>query len=161
MIALTGQAVKVISHIMHVCSGIAILAIVMITCFDVIMRRTGFTVDFPYEVIRAVAGIVIAFALPETSLSKAHVAVEYLETKVSPDWFKVTYVFTRGLGIALLLFIGSNAVLLGNHLFKANEHSAVLRIPEFLFPYFLAAGCLAACLAILYRLAHESEEKQG
>lgn len=158
--ALFHNALKVSSRVMHMLSGVAIIAIVIVTCLDVIMRRTGMLIDFPFEVVCALAGIVVAFALPETSLTGTHVLVDYLKLKLSPDHYRVTYLITRVLGIGLFLVVGWNAVMLGNHLKDVRQCSAVLQIPEFLFPYFLAAGCFVTCVVLFSQMLQPMEEKQ-
>jgi hypothetical protein len=96
IVAVLERILERTSRIMHVLSGIVLAAIVLLPCFDVIMRRSGASVDFPFEVVCAlVGGVVIALALPKTTLMKTHVIVEYLETKLGPVRFRPVYRLTR------------------------------------------------------------------
>jgi TRAP-type C4-dicarboxylate transport system permease small subunit len=158
MSALLENSIKTISKFMHLLSGIAISAMALITCFDVITRRIGFPFDFPFEVVCALAGIVIGFALPEAALTKAHVTVEYLETKLSAGSFRVFFTITRLLGIGLFAILFMTICRMGIHLHEVKQTSAVLQIPEFFFPFFLATGCLVTCLVLLRETLQKREE---
>jgi TRAP-type C4-dicarboxylate transport system permease small subunit len=146
------------SQIMHVLSGIALAVIVVLTCFDVVMRRFGMPFDFPFEVVCALAGVVIALALPQTTLMKTHVTVEYLETKLGPVRFRPVYRLTRCLAIAIFLLVCWNAVKLASHFFTVKQHSMLLEIPEFIFPLFLGLGSLIACLVLAIQIGQKPEE---
>jgi TRAP-type C4-dicarboxylate transport system permease small subunit len=160
MAALLGGIVRETSRILHVLSGIALAAIVVITCFDVIMRRAGMPFDFPYEVVCALAGAVVSLVLPQTTLLKTHVCVEYLETKLSPTWFRPVYLLTRCIGIALFVVLSWNAFRLANHFFAVKQHSAVLEIPEFIFPLFLGVGSVVTCLVFFLQMTQKPEGDQ-
>ncbi len=147
-----GVAVKGISTLLYWISCTAVACIVCITVFDVIMRRAGRPVDFAVEIVILLAGIVIACALPATSLSKDHVIMEFLEGKVPEKWFAVVNGFTRCIAIALFVTIAVSAIKLGNGLRHAGQCSPILQIPEFPLLYILATACFVECLVLLYML---------
>jgi TRAP-type C4-dicarboxylate transport system permease small subunit len=149
--------VRKTSAIMHVISAVAIGCMVLLTCFDVVLRRTGFGVAFPFEVVCALAGVVMAFGLPQTSLSETHVTVDYLKNKLSPRQFRIVYVCTRCLGILLFLILSWNAARVGNHFHQVNQQSAVLQIPEFFFPYFLALGSFVTCIVLFHDILSSAD----
>jgi TRAP-type C4-dicarboxylate transport system permease small subunit len=148
----------VVTGAMYWISCAAILVIVFVTVLDVILRRFGTPIDFAFEVVLGLAGIVIGFALPRTSLERFHVAVEYIDTKFSARWLRRLEVSTRLLGITLFAVIGWNACRLGNHLYNVGQASAVLQIPEFPFAYSLGFCCFVECLVLFYTLSSESRE---
>jgi TRAP-type C4-dicarboxylate transport system permease small subunit len=149
--------VRKTSAIMHVISAIAICAMVLMTCLDVVLRRLGTGVAYPFEIVCALAGIVMAFGLPQTSLSGTHVAVDYLKDKLSSRRFRIVYICTRCLGILLFLIMSWNAARLGNHFHQVNQQSAVLQIPEFFFPYFLAVGSFVTCIVLFHSILSSAD----
>ena len=161
MIALFGRIIRLVARSMYWVSCLAIIAIVSLTVIDVTLRKFGFPIDFVFEVVCALAGIVIGFALPQTSLDHGHVVVEFLETRLSRSWLKNVHVFTRCIGIAIFFIIGWNAVRLGNYLFNAGQYSPILRIPDFPFAYALSVGCFVECLVLLYTIFRNSEERES
>jgi|WetSurSiteA1Bulk_404760.scaffolds.fasta_scaffold42132_2 TRAP-type C4-dicarboxylate transport system permease small subunit len=160
MSELLGRIVKILSGTMHVLSGVACVGIVIITCFDVVARRIGLPVDFPFEVVCALAGVLVALALPAASRTGAHVTVDYLKSKITPSRFRIAYVVSRCMGIAIFLIISWKSIWLAKHLFESNEHSPVMEIPQFIFPYFLAAGCIVTCLVLFHQMLQGLKEKQ-
>jgi TRAP-type C4-dicarboxylate transport system permease small subunit len=155
------RLVKATSGVMHVISVVAICGMVLMTCFDVVMRRVGYGVAFPFEIVCALAGIVMAFGLPQTTLSGTHVAVDFLKDKASPHTFRLAYVCTRCLGIVLLLILSWGAARFGNQFLESHQQSAVLHIPEFIFPYLLAAGGLVTCIVLFHRAFSRTNERQS
>jgi TRAP-type C4-dicarboxylate transport system permease small subunit len=159
MLELLGKLVKALSAAMHVLSGVAAVAMVIITCFDVLARRIGLPVDFPFEVVCALAGVLVASALPATSRRGAHVTVDYLKSKVTPSRFRIAYVVSRCMGIAIFLVISFNSIRLAKRIYESKEHSAVLEIPQFIFPCFLAAGCIVTCLVLCHQMLQGPKEE--
>jgi TRAP-type transport system small permease protein len=153
--------VKAVSATMHSISAVAVCGMVLVTCFDVVMRRLGLGVAFPFEIVCTLAGVVMAFGLPQTTLSGTHVAVDFLKDKASPHTFGIVYVCTRCLNIVLLLFLCWGATRFGNQFFESHQQSAVLHIPEFIFPYLLAVGGLVTCIVLFHSMFSRTDGRQS
>jgi TRAP-type C4-dicarboxylate transport system permease small subunit len=147
-----GLVVKGISLLLFWISCTAIVCIVLLTVLDVTMRRTGQPIDFAMEIICMLAGIVIALALPMTSLNKGHVIMEFIEGKLPKNWLKVTDVLCKCIGIAIFFVIGLSTLKLGNSLRNAGQCSPILELPEFPIPYSVSVGFFVECLVLLYML---------
>jgi TRAP-type C4-dicarboxylate transport system permease small subunit len=92
----------------------------------------------------AVAGaVVIGFAVPETSLEKGHVYVDFLIENRSDAVRNAILVLTRIMGIALFGLLSYRLCLKGIHLYKTGEVSLTLQLP-----YYPAAFGLAFCFFI-------------
>lgn len=144
--------VKSISLVLFWISCAAAICIVFVTVFDVIMRRSGHPIDFAIEVVCLLAGIVVAFALPATSLNKDHVIMEFIENKLPENWLKVVHIVSKCIGIALFITIGISTVKLGNLIRVSGQCSPILQIPEFPLIYALSMGCFVECLVLFYML---------
>lgn len=149
-----GLVVKSISLLLFWISCTALVCIVFLTVLDVIMRRTGQPIDFAIEIVCMLAGIVVSFAVPAASLSKAHVVMEFMEGKISGNLLKVAHILSKCLGIAIFVTIGLSTLKLGNSLRNAGQCSPILEIPEFPLPYSLSVAFFVECLVLFYMLLH-------
>lgn len=157
---LFGRVVKGLSRLMYWISCVAIVSIMMLTVLDVTLRRLGTPIDFVFEVVVLLAAIVIGFALPQTSLDKGHVVMEFLNGKLSPRWQRVLNVATRCVGIVTFAIIGWNIIRIGNHLLEVKQVSAILEIPEFPVAYGIGVCCFIECLVLVLDLAQASQEAE-
>jgi TRAP-type C4-dicarboxylate transport system permease small subunit len=139
----------------------AIICIVFLTVLDVILRRLGHPIDFAYEIVVFLAVIVIGFALPQVSLDKGHVVMEFVTSKVSEKWAKLLFVATRLMGIGTFAIIGWNTMLYAGRLREAGQSSAMLKIPEFPVAYAIAVICIVECLVLFYQLFETKERAQS
>lgn len=153
------MAIKALSRTLWWASAVLLVAIAAITCLDVILRRVGFPLTFPYEVVCILAGVVIGFALPPTTLSGAHVRVEYIDTKLSPTWLIIVNAFNRLVGIGIFMLIGWSCIRLGTRLLKSGEHSAILEIPQYPLAYALAVCFFVQCLVLLHQILRKDKVK--
>ncbi len=151
-------AVKMLCRVMYWISCMALVSIVALTVLDVTLRKLGNPIDFTFEVVVFLAAIVIGFALPQTSLDKGHVVMEFLTVKLSPAWKKAVHVGTRLVGIITFLIIGWNIMRVGHHLLEVGQTSAILRIPEFPVAYGVGVCCFIECLVLILEIAQTSEE---
>jgi TRAP-type C4-dicarboxylate transport system permease small subunit len=158
---LFGLAITVFSRFLYVISCVAIVSIVFLTVVDVVLRKIGYPIDFVFEVVVFLAAIVIGFALPQTTLKKGHVAMEFVTSKLSGRGRKILHVGTRCVGIVTFAIIGWNIIGIGNHLHNVKQVSAVLEIPEFPIAYGIGVCCFIECLALLLDLGQGSEEAQS
>ena len=150
--------VNAVSRILYWISCGAIAAIMFLTVVDVVLRRSGHPIDFAYEVVVFLAAIVIGFALPESTVQKAHVTMEFITVKVSPRWRKILSVGTRWLGLLTFAVIGWNIILYAGRLRQSGQCSAILQIPEYPVAYAVALACLVECL-VLFSQLFETEER--
>ena len=158
MMMFFGRAIKLLARFMYWISSFSIVSIVFLTVIDVTLRKFGAPIDFVFEVVCALAGIVIGFALPQTSLDHGHVIVEFLESRLPQKWLKAVHAFTRCIGIGIFVIIGWNAVRLGTHLRMSGQYSPILQIPDFPLAYGLAVGCFVECLVLFYKMFENLEE---
>jgi TRAP-type C4-dicarboxylate transport system permease small subunit len=140
---------------MYWISCVAIVAMVFLTVIDVVLRKIGIPIDFAFETVVLLAAVVIGFALPQTSLEHGHVAVEYLESKLSPRQMRPIYILSRLIGVGMFAIIGFYTIRLGNRLMQVQQVSPILRIPEFPVAYGLGACCFLECLVLFYTLGEE------
>ena len=150
--------VTVLSRYMYKIAAVALVSIVFLMVADIILRRFRMPIDFAYELVLFLGAIVIGFSLPQTTLNKRHVIMEWLTTKFPPKWKKVASVGTRGLGTIMFIIFGWNIVLMGNSLRIAGQFSPILEVPEYPVAYAIAGCCFVQALVLLHDLLQQLAE---
>ena len=151
-------AVKAVSLMMYWISCTVLVTIVGLTVLDVTLRKFGRPIDFTFEIVVFLAAIVIGFALPQTSLEKGHVVMDFLSVKLSQKWRRLLYLSTRWVGVITFAIIGWNIMRIGNHLLRMKQVSPILEIPEFPVAYGVGACCFVECLVLVFDFMQNSKE---
>jgi TRAP-type C4-dicarboxylate transport system permease small subunit len=146
---------KKLSRLMFWIACGAILSIVFLTTSDVIMRRFGNPIDFTFEVVVFLGAILIGFSIPQATLNKRHVLMEFVIEKLPKKYRRILSVITRCLGIGLFIIIGSSIIVMGNYLTKSGQVSAILEIPDYPVAYGIGICCLIECVVLFYDLLQQ------
>ena len=134
---------KRIAGYMNSLAGIVLFLMMMLTVVDVVLRIFGTALLGTYELVAVAGAIVVGFAVPNTSLGKGHVYVDFLIEGRSPMIKNTVNIITRLLGICLFALLSLYLLRKGIHLYKTGEVSLTLHIP-----YYPAAYGLAFCFFI-------------
>jgi TRAP-type C4-dicarboxylate transport system permease small subunit len=134
---------KRIAGYMNTLAGIVLFLMMMLTVVDVVLRIFGTALLGTYELVAVAGAIVVGFAVPNTSLGKGHVYVDFLIEGRSPMIKNTVNIITRLLGICLFALLSFYLLRKGIHLYKTGEVSLTLHIP-----YYPAAYGLAFCFFI-------------
>lgn len=154
-------AIKFLSGMMYWIACIAIVSIVVLTVCDVVLRRFGMPIAYTYEMVMFLGTIAIAFSVPQTTLDKGHVLMDFVTDKVSERWQKILHFITRCLGAGMFAIFAWRMFVLGSNLRRAGEVTPILQIP--LHPVAFGVGvCFAVeCLVLLYGLFPQLSEVEA
>lgn len=150
--------VKFLSRIMSWIATVAITSIVFLTVADVILRRFKRPIDFTYEVVILLGAIAIAFSIPQTTLDKGHVVMDFLTGKLPQGLRKMFSSITRFLAIGTFAIFGWRIFLFGNNLWRSGEVTAVLEMPTYPVVYGIGVCCFVECLVLLNDMLANLEE---
>jgi len=150
-----------VSKFFNIMAGMALVAMTVLTCTDVVLRLFGHPILGTYEIVGFLGAILNAFALPETTRQKGHVRVEVLVSRFPQRIRKVISVFSYLLGILLFLFIGYAGFQHGLELKRGHEVSMTLQIPLYpiLFAISLAAFMVSFVLVTELRNLFQGRKK--
>jgi TRAP-type C4-dicarboxylate transport system permease small subunit len=151
------SAVYKIDVTFHVISGLTLAFMMVVTLLDVIMRNIGHPIVGTVEIISFCGSVVVGFAIPYTSWKKAHVYVDLVVDKLSPRSKVIMAVITRGMGIALFVFIGYNFIVYGRDLLRTGEVSASFRFPYYPIAFGLALSCFLQSITLFCDLVRTVE----
>jgi TRAP-type C4-dicarboxylate transport system permease small subunit len=132
----------------QIVAGIVLAFMMGVTLTDVVLRFFGKPIVGSIELVCFSGAVVVGFAIPYSSWSKAHVYVDFLQDRFSARAWSVLRVFTRAVGIILFLFIGVNFIFYGLNLMKTGEVSPGLKIPYYPIPFGLALSCFLESLTL-------------
>jgi len=138
-----------IAYFMYGIAGVALAGIMFLTVADVFLRLFKLPIMGTYEIVSLLGAVVIGFAIPQTTLERGHVLMDFLTERLSFGGQRVLHLVTRLLAILIFLIIGWNLFILGNDLLKAGQVSLTLKLPEYPVAYGIAFCCLFQCLVLL------------
>jgi TRAP-type C4-dicarboxylate transport system permease small subunit len=141
--------VKGLSRFMYWIAGLALTGIMFLTVADVFLRLFKMPILGTYEIVALLGAVVIGFAIPQTSIDRGQVLMDFLTGRLSLRGQQVFHFLTRLLAIVTFVIIGWNLMLLGNDLRQTGQVSLTLKFPEYPVAYGVAICCLIECLVLV------------
>lgn len=138
--------------VLYVVAGGVLLALVLVTLCDVILRNFGHPITGSMEIIQYGGSIVFAFAVPFATLMGAQIVVDIVTEKLRPGAQRVMSVITRIAGVLLFLFVSYNFYLYGLDVRRTGELSASFKIPYYPIVFAMAFSFLFQALTVLLDL---------
>lgn len=129
-------------------SGWAMVAMMFLTCSDVVLRFFRKPILGTYEIVGFLGAIVFSFSLAQTTIERAHVSVEILVMRLIPAGQKCMFITTSLMSCALFAALAFESFRFGNDLRTAGEVSAILHIP--FSPILYGIGFSAAIVCIIF-----------
>jgi TRAP-type C4-dicarboxylate transport system permease small subunit len=127
-----------IDKIMYAISGGTLVAMVLVTLCDVILRNFGHPITGSMEIIQYGGSIVFGFSIPYATYLGAMVRVDTLTEKMKPGLKLVLDIVTRIIALIFLLFVAYNFFGYAQDARRAGEVTASFRVPTYPFMYALA-----------------------
>lgn len=139
-------------------TGFCIMAMVLLTSADVIMRLFGRPIIGVFDLVRVLGALAMAAALPYTTALKGHVAIEYFFQKLNRTGRILVDTVVRILGIGLFAMLAWESVRIGTNLKERGEVTATLQLPIFWVSWVIGLCCVLVMLVILYNVLHPGKE---
>ena len=95
-------------------AGIALTFMMCLTVADVLLRAGGHPIIGTYEIAALALALVVGFGIPQGSMERGHVYMEFLLVKMSKRGKNVMNTFTRVLCLILFAVIGYNLFIVGS-----------------------------------------------
>jgi TRAP-type C4-dicarboxylate transport system permease small subunit len=142
-----------LSRALNVVSGLTLTLMMLLTVADVTFRTAGRPILGVYELAALGLAIVIGFGIPQTSLDRGHVYMEFLLEKLSGQARRVMNTCTRIACLILFLLIGYNLLHVAAELYSSGEVSPTLRLPFYPVAYAVAGCCFIQAAVFLADVA--------
>jgi len=147
------RLVNTTSRHVNTIAGAAIMAMMLLTSADVVMRLVDRPIPGTYEIIGFLGALAVAFALAHTSVEKGHIAVDLLVNLLPPRAQILLDAFGALTGTAIFGAITWQSALYAVDLRQSGEVSATLGMPVYPFAAGIAAGCALLCLVLIAEFA--------
>lgn len=141
--------IRGLSRFMYWIAGMALTGIMVLTVADVFLRLLKRPILGTYEIVSLLGAVVIGFAIPQTSIDRGQILMDFLTGRLSFRGQQVFHFLTRLLGIATFIMIGWNLVVLGNDLKQTGQVSLTLKFPEYPVAYGVGLCCFIECLVLI------------
>ncbi len=138
------KIVKAISAKINWIAGIAISAMVLLICVDIILRLVAKPIYGAFEVTNWLAALAAAFAVAYIQTQKGHVPVDVVIMRLSKRARAIISSITTPLMVGLSGVISWQCVVFALYMRASNEVSQILK-----FPYYLLLYGVAFCFAML------------
>jgi TRAP-type C4-dicarboxylate transport system permease small subunit len=139
-------------------AGAGTLAIILVTCADVILRKLGHPLPGALDLVTVLGTVTLACALPYTTAVKGHVAIEFLYHKLGRLGRILTDTFIRLLILAFFAAMSWQCFALGLTLKAKGQVTPTLKLPEFWVPCVIAFACVMMVLVTIHHLCHPGKE---
>jgi TRAP-type C4-dicarboxylate transport system permease small subunit len=141
---------RFISKLLNFIAAMALTFMMFLTVADVLLRAGGRPIIGTYEIVALLLALVIGFGIPQVSLDRGHVYMEFLLDKFSKRGKNVMNSMTRVLCLILFAFIGYNLFIVGAGFHASGEVSATIKLPFYPVAYGVAVCCLLECCVFIF-----------
>jgi len=141
---------RFISNLLNTIAGIAVTSMMLLTVADVLLRAGGRPIIGTFEVVSLLLALVIGFGIPQVSIDRGHVSMDFLMDKLSKRGRNVMNTFTRALCLILFALIGFNLFNVGARFHASGEVTPTIMIPFYPVAYGVAVCCLLECCVFLF-----------
>jgi TRAP-type C4-dicarboxylate transport system permease small subunit len=144
------KILRFVSKLLNIIAGIAVTVMMLLTVADVLLRAGGHPIIGTYEIVALLLALVIGFGIPQVSLDRGHVYMDFLLEKLSKRGRKVMNTMSRLFCIILFLPLGYNLFNVGARFHASGEVSATIKIPFYPVAYGVAVCCLLECCVFIF-----------
>ena len=141
---------KFISKLLNVIAGVAVTFMMFLTVADVLLRAGGHPIIGTFEIVSLLLALVIGFGIPQVSLDRGHVYMDFLLEKLTRRGRNVMNTFTRLLCLVLFASIGYKLFSVGARFHTSGEVSPTIMIPFYPIAYGVAVCCLLECCVFIF-----------
>jgi len=144
------KTLRFVSKLLNIIAGISVTVMMLMTVADVLLRAGRHPIIGTYEVVALLMAVVIGFGIPQVSLDRGHVYVEFLLQKFSEKVKNVVNTLTRVLCMILFALIGVNLFSVGAAFRASGEVSPTIQLPFYPVAYAVAVCCLLECCVFIF-----------
>ena len=130
-------------------AGAAIIAMMLLTCADVVMRYFRRPIPGTYELVCFLGAVAVAFAMAHTSVEKGHGSVSFVVALFPQKIRYMIEIITTGFGLFFFALIAWRSIVYANDLRLTNEVSLTLELPFYPFVYGISFSAAIVCLILL------------
>lgn len=139
-----------VSKWLNAVGAVTLTFMMLLTVADVILRVVSRPLLGTYEIASILLAVVIGFSIPQVSLDKGHVYMEFLVARLSRRNKALMVTFTRLLCIALFFLIGYNLFSIANEFRLCGEVTPTIQLPFYPAAYGVGICCFLECFVFAF-----------
>lgn len=151
--------VRPLARVLHWAGAVALASMMFLTVADVVLRSFRQPIVGTYELVGFLGALAIGFSLPQTSLDRGHVLMDFLARHLRPGPARVLSVVTRAIGVALFAVLAWNLAAMGFDLKRSGDVTPLLNLPLWLLAFAIALACALETLALVATALARPEEQ--
>ena len=148
-----------LAKILYYFSGIAIVAMMLLTSADIVLRLFRRPIPGTYELVCYMGAIAASFALAHTSIEKGHVEVSFLVDIFPRRIQGIIGSITDLLAMALFAVISWQSCIYAIELKAGGEVSQTIQLPFYPFVFGLGFAAAAVVLVLFVNLVRNIERQ--
>ena len=142
----------ILARKMYWIAGMAIVAMMLLTCADVVLRYFRRPIPGTYELVCFLGAVAVSFAMAHTTIEKGHVSVSFIVTLFPSRLQRLIECITSCFGLFLFVFIAWHSIIYANDLYVSREVSLTLELPFYPFVYGIGFSAAVVCITLLSNL---------
>src|SRR5512143_729670 len=140
--------VRPLARALHWAGAAALASMMLLTVADVFLRSFRRPILGTYELVGFLGAFAIGFALPQTSLDRGQVLMDFLARHLPAGANRVLSVVTRALGIGLFAVLAWHLAAMGLDLRRTGDVTPLLNLPLSWPAFAIALACAVECLVL-------------
>ena len=141
---------SILSRGLNWIAGFTLIGMMILVCANIVTRLFGKPILGTFELVQVLMIALIGFSLGYGSLTNCHTSVNLLLRRFSSRTQAIFEIGNNLVSIAIFIVIGWRCILLGNVLWRKEELSQTLWIPQFPLLYAVAINCFLAAIVLLF-----------
>jgi len=143
------KLVQDLARKMYWVAGTAIVAMMLLTFADVVLRYFRRPIPGTYELVCFLGAVAVSFAMAHTSIEKGHVSVSFVVTLFPSRLQRLIECMTSCFGFFFFALIAWQSFIYANDLYASHEVSLTLELPFYPFVYGIGFSAAVVCLILL------------
>jgi TRAP-type C4-dicarboxylate transport system permease small subunit len=143
------NSLKVLCKAMNYIACFALTVMMALIVIDVLLRAASYPFVGTFEIVSLLMGVVVGFGIPQVSLDRGHVYMEFLVERFSKQNKNLMNTLTRILCLFLFICIGYNMINIGARFHASGEVSPTIKLPFYPLAYSIAVCCFVECCVFI------------
>jgi TRAP-type C4-dicarboxylate transport system permease small subunit len=146
---LYAKVVSSIAHVMTWVGAVVIVAMMVLTCADVILRYFGYPIRGAYDITRVLGSVIFSLPIAYSCIKGYQVAVDSVFRRAP----RIVRILVDSIvclfSMAITAMIAWRAIYLGHDLYVRGRVTDTIPIPLWPFIYVMVLGFIVYCLVLL------------
>jgi TRAP-type C4-dicarboxylate transport system permease small subunit len=146
---LYAKVVSSIAHVMTWVGAVVIVAMMVLTCADVILRYFGYPIRGAYDITRVLGSVIFSLPIAYSCIKGYQVAVDSVFRRAPRIVRIIVDSIVCLFSMAITAMIAWRAIYLGHDLYVRGRVTDTIPIPLWPFIYVMVLGFIVYCLVLL------------